>query len=153
MKGKKVGRIPEVDGQALSVKPIPHTVARNIKGRLNKEGFVTTFGNNQGGNTKRIGENGYEKPKNIGIILASGKRVKLTHMPFRTETVYLEIKNKFPLTVWQELNELHAKYISQLATYKLEGVRNFIQSKGKGKLIAYRKEEVSQEKTKEDTRE
>jgi hypothetical protein len=140
-------------GQALSVKPMSHTVALNIKGRLSEEGFVKTFGNSEDGNIKRIEENGHEKPKNIGVILPSGKRVKLTHIPLRTETAYLEIKNKFPLTLWRELNGLHAQHISQLAAYQLEKVRDFIQSNGKRKPIAYRKEGVSQEKTKEDARE
>src|ERR1700758_4005949 len=147
MKGKKAKRIAQVDSHALSVKPIVRVVDRKIKGKLNKGGFIKALGESEDGNIKRVEENGREKPKNIGIVFPSGKKVKLTNFPFRTETVYLEIKNKFPLTVWHELNDLYAQHISQLAAYKLERVRDFIQSKGKGKLVAYRKEKPTEKKT------
>ena len=146
MKGKKAKTIAHIDGRALSAKPIVRVVDRKTKGKLSKGGFVKALGNSEDGIIQRIEENGHEGPKNIGIVFSSGKKVKLTNFPFRTGTVYLEIKNKFPLTVWHELNGLYAKYISQLAAYKLEEVRDFIQSKGKGKLVAYRKEKPTEEK-------
>jgi hypothetical protein len=82
--------------------------------------------------------------KNIGIVLPSGKKVKLTKFPLRKETVWLEVSEyDTPLDVWYRLNELYSRHVSRLAEYKLEDVREFLLKGGKGKLMAYRKSEVS----------
>ena len=77
--------------------------------------------------------------KNIGVILPSGKRVKITNFTLRKETVWLEVsEHDIPEDVWCRLNELYSTHVSSLGGYRLEDVREFLLTNGKKKLIAYR---------------
>ena len=77
--------------------------------------------------------------KNIGVILPSGKKVKITNFTLRKETVWLEVsEHDTPEDIWCRLNELYSTHVSSLAEYRLEDVREFLLTNGKKKLIAYR---------------